>query len=521
VQTAALAAWAAGLVLGVDPGVSRAGHVSDEPPGVRVYRETLPSVLTVRVVASDGSERTGAGFLTLRDGIAATAWHVVKEATSVRVVFSDGEEFESSGLVDKDEKRDLAIIRVKVAGRPLLKLEGAEPPVGSPAFVIGAPRGLEFSVSDGMVAQVRVVEGVRLIQFTCPASPGNSGGPLLGTDGAVLGVVSRQFQAGQNLNFAIPARSVLGLDATLPTTPWTDAVVRSSNESANSRDDALREAIAAASDAAVVASIINERFVKAERGFANPLPSLFFDALAQLARAKSELRRVAWEAQPRKRFAQLLLFEVENWEEAFSRLKASIDVAYASDGWSKEASELLAHSRALGRPLGDEVQGLLGDEVFVRAGPTWFRDLASSMRLEPRLGVLTLSREPLHLLALEPGEFAAALGLRAEDRILGIDGSQVSSLLEFKQGLLARADTAFSIKVRRNGRDLSLTYAPKYRGLGGRHLKPRAPDELSSTKKVGERCAWDEECERGFVCPYDRCIPKTKAPGTVEVLPTP
>jgi formylglycine-generating enzyme required for sulfatase activity len=187
---------------------------------VDLYREAVPSVATLLVSKADGSQALASAFLSLKDGVAITAWHAVKDARRVVARFPSGEEFEVSGLIDKDEKRDVAAIRVKVFGRPLLKLSEDAPPVGMDAFVIGAPKGLEFSVSDGVVSQVHVAEGVKLYQFTCPASPGNSGGPLIGSDGAVYGVVSFQFREGQNLNFAVPSTYVLGLDISLPTTPW-------------------------------------------------------------------------------------------------------------------------------------------------------------------------------------------------------------------------------------------------------------------------------------------------------------
>jgi len=189
-------------------------------PPEQIYKEALPSVLTLMVEKKDGSSVQGSAFLAMDHGLAVTAWHVVKDAKRVVARFATEEEFEVSGIVDKDEERDLAIIRVKVYGRPLMKMTGDDPEVGSKAYVIGAPEGLEYSISDGLVSQVRTVEGIKVYQFTCPASPGSSGGPLVNEKGEAIGVVSFQFREGQNLNFAIPAAYVLGLDGSLPTQPW-------------------------------------------------------------------------------------------------------------------------------------------------------------------------------------------------------------------------------------------------------------------------------------------------------------
>jgi len=196
-----------------------ATEVHSKPPE-QIYKEALPSVLTLLVDKKDGTHTQGSAFLAFDHGLAVTAWHVVEGAKRVVARFATEEEFEVSGIVDKDEKRDLAIIRVKVYGRPLMKMVVEEPQVGTAAYVIGTPQGLESSMSDGIVSQIRTFEGVKVYQFTCPASAGNSGGPLVNGDGEVSGIVSFQSRERQNLNFAIPTTYALGLDRSLPTQKW-------------------------------------------------------------------------------------------------------------------------------------------------------------------------------------------------------------------------------------------------------------------------------------------------------------
>ncbi len=79
-------------------------------------------------------------------------------------------------------------------------------------LLLGAPRGLEQSASNGIVAAVRTDDtGTRLIQTSAPASPGSSGGPLLNEAGEAVGVLSFSVARAQNLNFAVPINYARGI----------------------------------------------------------------------------------------------------------------------------------------------------------------------------------------------------------------------------------------------------------------------------------------------------------------------
>ena len=75
---------------------------------------------------------------------------------------------------------------------------------GEEMLIIGNPLGLEYSVSNGIVSAIRNDETMgKVIQFNAPISSGNSGSPLIDLNGYVSGIVSYQYEEGQNLNFAI------------------------------------------------------------------------------------------------------------------------------------------------------------------------------------------------------------------------------------------------------------------------------------------------------------------------------
>lgn len=208
---------------------SPSGRIFD---GEQLYKEVLPSVATLDVDHGDGTGGTGTGFLAYEDGIIVTAWHVVDGAQSVFAKFADGEVVESTGLIAKDVEQDIAIVKIKNSSRRLLPINIDRPAIGSKAFIVGAPKGREFSFSDGTVSQNESMEveldGIprrrETIQFNCSTSPGNSGGPLFDSNGVVRGIVSFQYREGQNLNFAIPMSLSSKLDRTAEVTPW--ALVR-------------------------------------------------------------------------------------------------------------------------------------------------------------------------------------------------------------------------------------------------------------------------------------------------------
>ncbi len=83
--------------------------------------------------------------------------------------------------------------------------------VGERAYAVGAPEGLELTLSEGLVSGLREVDDVRVIQTSAPISHGSSGGGLFDSEGRLIGVTTFFLKEGQNLNFALPGEWVLGL----------------------------------------------------------------------------------------------------------------------------------------------------------------------------------------------------------------------------------------------------------------------------------------------------------------------
>ena len=203
--------------------VLREGVFAQSLKPQEIYQRVLPSVLTLKVLNTQGERFTASAFLALREGVAITSWHSIHDARHVYALLADGTRVEVSGLIDRDEFHDLALIRVNVSNRSLALLSDATPDIGSRLFVIGAPKGFGFSIADGLLSQMPIIDEFTQYQISCPLSTGNSGGPVVDERGEVIGVASWSKLDAQNLNFAVPIEYVRALDPSAATVDWRGA----------------------------------------------------------------------------------------------------------------------------------------------------------------------------------------------------------------------------------------------------------------------------------------------------------
>jgi trypsin-like peptidase len=186
-----------------------------------IYQRLSPSVMTLTIENQAGEHFVGSAFIALADDLAITAWHLIADARSVWATFADGQRVQVIGCVDQSPEGDLALVRLEkpMPGRQVL-LSYRQHPVGARAYVIGSPRGLDFSISDGLISQIRQIDGSQQYQLSCPISPGNSGGPVLDDRGEVIGVTSWRKADAQNISFAVPAATITQLKVSKNLVPW-------------------------------------------------------------------------------------------------------------------------------------------------------------------------------------------------------------------------------------------------------------------------------------------------------------
>lgn len=460
-------------------GVSRTARAEELKPE-EIYRRAARSVITLKVTRADGAVQ-GSAFFAIKEGVAVTAWHVVRDAQQVTARLSNGEEYESSGLIDRDEKRDVAIIRVKVAGRPMLPLAEGDPEVGAKAFVVGAPRGLEFSITDGLISQIRTMDGVKLYQFSCPASPGNSGGPLLSTSGEVLGVVSFQQLDGANLNFAMPVIYARGLDVSLPTQPWAN--VKSAvpapaiaNPATDEFDRVLGEVWFSYWDACTWYNFTLDQRVDKPNGYRDGVPPTLYTAAAELYASAEKLRRLSPPDPVREKVREWHLVAATKLESGFRLLVEAILAATKAGGWDTNATavlDLASNKVKMPEPYPvTDLEGLIRkSKVLAMLKLSGEDPPGESTGAEFDLGATSLHRDPLLFLLIKPKGLAAELGLEPGDRIVAVDEMPLKGLTDLKLAIRAAAGGVLDLTVRRKEKDLGL------------HCKvPRALPELETLK---------------------------------------
>jgi len=161
----------------------------------------------------------GSGVILSAEGLVVSNYHVVGQATDIRVVLSDRREF-GAQVVLADESADLAILQLQCAGAlPFLPLRNSDTvEVGELALAIGNPFGVGQTVSSGIIsglARSGVMPGSNgrgyFIQTDAAINPGNSGGALIDVNGALIGVntsILTRSGGSNGIGFAIPANLV-------------------------------------------------------------------------------------------------------------------------------------------------------------------------------------------------------------------------------------------------------------------------------------------------------------------------
>jgi serine protease Do len=161
----------------------------------------------------------GSGFIVSSDGLILTNAHVVDGAKEVTVKLIDHREFKAK-VLGADKTSDIAVLKIETHGLPTVRIGNSDQlGVGDYVLAIGAPFGLEETATAGIVSATgRSLPGdgaVPFIQTDAAVNPGNSGGPLFDSSGAVVGINSQIYTNSggyQGVSFAIPINLAQGIE---------------------------------------------------------------------------------------------------------------------------------------------------------------------------------------------------------------------------------------------------------------------------------------------------------------------
>lgn len=157
----------------------------------QIFNRNKDSVVIV-MAGKDGDKSSleGSGFVIAKDQV-VTNFHVVRDSDIAVVAFQDGRRENVKGAVFFDPDLDLVVLSVPTADVSPIPL-GDELSLhqGDHILALGAPEGLNLSLTDGIVSAFRKVKGTFMIQSTAPISHGSSGGPLLNEQGQAVGITT-------------------------------------------------------------------------------------------------------------------------------------------------------------------------------------------------------------------------------------------------------------------------------------------------------------------------------------------
>jgi S1-C subfamily serine protease len=200
-----------------------------QSPG-EVFRKVTPSVVVIRAKGSEvtagGQMRfveTGSGVLISADGKVMTAAHVVHSMNEISVEFLGGETV-SAKVIASEVAADLSLLQLErvPAGARVARMANSDTVrVGDPVYIVGAPYGLSYSLSAGLIsarwAPNTVYKTMPLAEFfqtDATINTGNSGGPMFNAAGDVIGIVSHNISksgGSEGLGFVVTMKTAQAL----------------------------------------------------------------------------------------------------------------------------------------------------------------------------------------------------------------------------------------------------------------------------------------------------------------------
>ncbi len=176
----------------------------------KIFKDNSKAVVVVATFDETGETISqGSGFVVRTDGVVVTNYHVIGNAKEIKVKAGD-KILDVEGLIFADKENDIAILKAKGEKLQTVKIGDSDKvTIGEKVYVISSPKGLENTISDGILSGIREIsDDKKVLQITAPISPGSSGSPVFNKAGEVIGIATFLLEDAQNLNFAIPVNLI-------------------------------------------------------------------------------------------------------------------------------------------------------------------------------------------------------------------------------------------------------------------------------------------------------------------------
>lgn len=188
--------------------VSAQNFGADELLNINVYERINPAIVAIEANIADGFS-AGTGCVIRSDGVILTGSHVIDGAKEIDVTTSDGKIYKASVLAKMGKNKDLALLKIvpKSRLRTISFGDSSDVKVGQKVLAIGNPFGFSGTLTSGIVSRIDYAKG--RIQTDAAINPGCSGGPLLNSQGEVIGISQSIYNPDNNISnigigFAIP-----------------------------------------------------------------------------------------------------------------------------------------------------------------------------------------------------------------------------------------------------------------------------------------------------------------------------
>ncbi len=167
------------------------------------------SLVVVRATDRAGDEAGfGAGFAVDQPGLIATARHVIGDGRDFVVELPDGTTAKVVEVFASSSQLDLAIIRIDDKSLPPLPLSTGDIAMQAPLIALGHPLGRHNQMASGAYSGNHEIDGVQMMELAMPIEPGNSGGPVLTSDGQVVGMVTMKSSVKNSVGYALSAKLI-------------------------------------------------------------------------------------------------------------------------------------------------------------------------------------------------------------------------------------------------------------------------------------------------------------------------